>query len=55
MEAFDIIVIGAGTAGVAAALRGADQGAHVCIIEQESIGGSCFRKGFYPLKTALEL
>ena len=53
METFDIIVLGAGPAGVSAALRAADQGARVCIIEQESIGGSCLRKGLYPLKSAL--
>ena len=45
MKSFDIVVIGAGPAGVSAALRAADQGAHVCIVEQDQIGGSCFRKG----------
>ena len=53
METFDIAVVGAGPAGVSAALRAADQGAHVCIIEQGRIGGSCFRKGLYPFKAAL--
>ena len=53
MKPFDIAVIGAGPTGVSAALRAADQGAHVCIIEQNRIGGSCFRKGLYPFKAAL--
>jgi len=53
METFDIVVIGAGPAGVSAALRAADQGAQVCIVEKDRIGGSCFRKGLYPLKAAL--
>ena len=52
METFDVIVLGAGSAGVSAALRASDQGAQVCIIEQEKIGGSCIHKGLYPLKLA---
>ena len=55
METFDVIVLGAGSAGVSAALRASDQGAKVCIIEQEKIGGSCIHKGLYPLKLALGL
>ena len=55
METFDVIVIGAGSAGVSAALRASDQGARVCIVEQERIGGSCLQKGLYPLKLGLGL
>ena len=55
METFDVIVLGAGSAGVSAALRASDQGAQVCIIEQEKIGGSCMHKGLYPLKFGLGL
>ena len=55
METFDVIVLGAGSAGVSAALRASDQGAQVCIIEQEKIGGSCVHKGLYPLKFGLGL
>jgi len=53
VESFDIIVLGAGSAGVSAALRAADQGSKVCIVEQEKIGGSCIHKGIYPLKIGL--
>ncbi|MBJ78932.1 MAG: hypothetical protein CMH80_04345 [Nitrospinae bacterium] len=53
MEAFDIVIIGAGPAGISAALRGADQGARVCLIEQDRIGGSSFHKGVYPYKDAI--
>ena len=45
MKIFDVVVIGAGPAGVSAALRAADQGAYVCIVEHDRIGGSCFRNG----------
>jgi len=55
VETFDVIVLGAGSAGVSAALRASDQGAQVCIIEQEKIGGSCIHKGLYPLKLGLNL
>ena len=55
METFDVVVIGAGSAGVSAALRASDQGARVCIVEQERIGGSCLHKGLYPLKFGLGL
>jgi dihydrolipoamide dehydrogenase len=55
VETFDLIIIGAGTAGVAAAMRASDKGSRVCIIEQDKIGGSCFNKGLYPLKSGLNL
>ena len=55
METFDVTILGAGSAGVSAALRASDQGAQVCIIEQEKIGGSCIHKGLYPLKYGLAL
>ena len=53
MDAFDIVIVGGGSAGISAAMRGADQGARVCLIEQERIGGACFRKGLYPYKAAM--
>jgi dihydrolipoamide dehydrogenase len=55
VETFDLIVIGSGSAGVSAALRASDQGARVCIIEADRIGGSCVHKGLYPLKLGLDL
>ena len=55
METFDLIVIGSGSAGVSAALRASDQGARVCIIEIDRIGGSCLHNGLYPLKLGLDL
>jgi len=55
VETFDLIIIGAGTAGVAAAMRASEKGSSVCIIEQNKIGGSCFNKGLYPIKLGLSL
>ena len=54
MDIFDIVVLGAGSSGISAAMRGADLGARVCIIEMDRIGGSQLRKGFYPIKSAIE-
>lgn len=53
MKKFDIVIIGAGPSGISVALRAARQGAYVCIVEQDKLGGSCFRKGIYPIKAAL--
>ena len=55
MESFDVIIIGAGSSGVSAALRASDYGAQVCIIEQDSIGGSCHYKTKHSLKLGLSL
>ncbi|SVC78623.1 uncharacterized protein METZ01_LOCUS331477, partial [marine metagenome] len=55
MESFDVIIIGAGSSGVSAALRASDYGARVCIIEQDSIGGSCHYKTKHSLKLGLSL
>lgn len=41
MERFDLVVIGAGTAGEAAANYGRAQGASVAIVERSLFGGSC--------------
>ena len=54
MDIFDIVVLGAGSSGISAAMRGADLGARVCIIEMDRIGGSQLHKGFYPIKSAIE-
>ncbi|KMP12481.1 hypothetical protein UR09_01080 [Candidatus Nitromaritima sp. SCGC AAA799-A02] len=53
MDTFDLAVIGAGRAGVAAALRGAEAGARVCLLEQDAIGAACMRKGLYPFTAAM--
>ena len=53
MDIFDIVVLGAGSSGISAAMRGADLGARVCIIEMGRIGGSQLHKGFYPIKSAI--
>ncbi len=47
---FDLIVIGAGSGGVAAARRSAALGARVAIIEADRVGGTCVIRGCVPKK-----
>jgi len=47
---FDLVVIGAGSGGLAAAKRAAKYGAKVCIVEGDKIGGTCVIRGCVPKK-----
>ena len=47
---FDLIVVGAGSGGLAAAKRAASYGAKVAIIELNQIGGTCVIRGCVPKK-----
>jgi len=49
-KAYDLIVIGAGMAGVAAANKCASQGWHVAIVDAQSYGGTCALRGCDPKK-----
>ena len=50
---FDMIVIGAGPGGYVAAIRGAQLGLKVCVIEREHLGGICLNWGCIPTKALL--
>ena len=51
MNAYDLVVIGGGEAGIAAALRAAELGAKACIVNREAeLGGGCVRTGTLPSK-----
>lgn len=50
---FDMIVIGAGPGGYVAAIRGAQLGLSVCIVERENLGGICLNWGCIPTKAML--
>ena len=51
---FDLIVIGAGPGGYVAAIRGAQLGLKVGIIERENLGGICLNWGCIPTKALLK-
>lgn len=46
-----MIVIGGGPGGYSAAIRGAQLGASVTLIEKEHLGGTCLNRGCIPTKT----
>lgn len=46
----DIIIIGGGPGGYVAAIRAAQLGANVCLIEKDRLGGTCLNRGCIPTK-----
>lgn len=52
-QSFDLIVVGAGPGGYVAAIRGAQLGMRVALIEKAALGGVCLNWGCIPTKTLL--
>ena len=50
MERFDLVVIGAGAAGITAAKTAADLGARVALADRGPLGGLCVNRGCLPKK-----
>jgi dihydrolipoamide dehydrogenase len=50
---FDLVVLGGGSGGYAAALRGAQLGLNVALIEKDKVGGTCLHRGCIPTKALL--
>jgi mercury(II) reductase len=50
---YDLVVVGAGSAGFSAAITAADQGAQVALIGSGTIGGTCVNIGCVPSKTLI--
>ena len=50
---FDLVVLGGGSGGYAAALRGAQLGLSVALIEADKLGGTCLHRGCIPTKALL--
>ena len=53
-EHFDVVVIGGGPGGYAAALYGASAGLRIALIEKNKVGGTCLHVGCIPAKELLE-
>jgi dihydrolipoamide dehydrogenase len=52
-ESYDVVVIGSGPGGYAAAIRCAQRGASVAVAEKDFVGGTCLNCGCIPSKTLL--
>ncbi len=50
MREFNVIVIGGGPGGYVAAIRGAQLGAKVALVERDRVGGTCLNRGCIPTK-----
>ncbi len=50
---YDIVILGAGSGGYATALRGAQLGLRVALIEGDKVGGTCLHRGCIPTKAYL--
>ena len=50
---FDLVILGGGSGGYAAALRGAQLGLSVALIEKDKLGGTCLHYGCIPTKALL--
>jgi len=52
-EPFDLVVLGAGSGGYACALRAAQLGFTVALVEKDKVGGTCLHRGCIPTKAML--
>jgi dihydrolipoamide dehydrogenase len=52
-HSFDVVVLGGGSGGYAAALRSAQLGKSVALVEKDKLGGTCLHRGCIPTKALL--
>lgn len=52
-EPVDLVILGGGSGGYAAALRAAELGMTVVMVEQDKVGGTCLHRGCIPTKALL--
>jgi dihydrolipoamide dehydrogenase len=52
-DRYDIVILGGGSGGYACALRGAELGKRVALVEKGKVGGTCLHRGCIPTKALL--
>ncbi len=50
---YDLVILGGGSGGYACALRGAELGLSVVLVERDKVGGTCLHRGCIPTKALL--
>src|ERR1051326_4324649 len=50
---YDIVILGGGSGGYACALRAAELGMRIALVERDKVGGTCLHKGCVPTKALL--
>ena len=53
MSEFDLLILGGGSGGYACALRAAQLGLSVALVEEDKLGGTCLHRGCIPTKALL--
>ncbi|EDP72950.1 FAD-dependent oxidoreductase, partial [Hydrogenivirga sp. 128-5-R1-1] len=54
-DVYDLVVLGGGSAGFAAAIKASDLGAKALVIENNIIGGTCLNRGCVPTKHLIDV
>ena len=54
MKSYDLLIIGGGPGGYVAAIKGAQLGLSVGLIERDKVGGACLHKGCIPTKALIQ-
>ena len=53
-EQYDVVILGGGPGGYAAALYGASAGLRIALVEEQRVGGTCLHRGCIPAKELLQ-